>query len=57
MDGHVPATNLNAAAPPPGTGHLGGQPGAEHPGSAEPGHSSASWWEKSQTQAGPTRTS
>jgi hypothetical protein len=29
MDGHVPATNLNAAAPPPGTGHRGGQPGAE----------------------------
>jgi hypothetical protein len=57
MDGHVPATNLNAATPPPGTGHLGGQPSAEHPGSAEAGHSSAPWWEKSQTQAGPTRTS
>ena len=26
MDGHVPATNLNAAAPP-GPGHLGGQRG------------------------------
>ena len=39
MDGHVPATNLNAAAPP-GPGHLGGQPGAEHPGSAESDHSS-----------------
>jgi len=57
MDGHVPATNLTAAAPPPGTGHRGGQPGAEHPGSAEPGHSAVPWWEKSQTQAGPTRTS
>jgi hypothetical protein len=57
MDGHVPPINLNAAAPPPGTGHLGGQPGTEHPDSAEPGHSSAPWWEKSQTQAGPTRTS
>jgi hypothetical protein len=53
MDGHVPATNLNAAAPP-GPGHLGGQPGAEHPGSAESDHSSVPWWEKSQTQAGPT---
>ena len=52
MDGHVPATNLNAAAPP-GPGHLGGQPGAEHPGSAESDHSSVPWWEKSQTQAGP----
>ena len=52
MDGHVPATNLNAAAPP-GPGHLGGHAGAEHPGSAESDHSSVPWWEKSQTQAGP----
>lgn len=55
-DGHVPAIDLNAADPP-GTGHPGGQPGAEHAGSAESGHSSVPWWEKSQTQAGPTRTS
>ena len=52
MDGHVPATNLNAAGPP-GPGHLGGQAGTEHPGSAESDHSSVPWWEKSQTQAGP----
>ena len=31
-------------------------PGAEHPSSAETDHSSASWWEKSHTQPGPTRT-
>ena len=30
-------------------------PGAEHPSSAESDHSSASWWEKSQTHPGPTR--
>jgi hypothetical protein len=30
--------------------------GAEHPSSAESDHSSASWWEKSHTQPGPTRT-
>ena len=30
-------------------------PGAEHPSSAETDHSSASWWEKSPTQPGPTR--
>ena len=52
MDGHVPATNLNAAGPP-GPSHLGGQPGAEHPGSAESSHSSVPWWEKSETEAGP----
>ena len=52
IDGHVPSTNLNAAAPP-GPGHLGGQAGTEHPGSAESYHSSVSWWEKSQTDAGP----
>jgi Fibronectin type III domain len=56
MDGHVPATNLNAAGPP-GPSHLGGQAGAEHPGSAESYHSSVSWWEKPQTHPGPTRTS
>jgi hypothetical protein len=53
-------------------GPLGGQPGTEHagtehagtehagtghPGSAEPDFSSVPWWQKSQTQAGPTRTS
>jgi hypothetical protein len=80
MDGHVPATNLNAASPAgprhrrghlggqPGTEHLGTEhpgtehpgtehPGTEHPGSAEPDYSSVPWWEKSQTQAGPTRAS
>ena len=68
MDSHVPATNFNAASPPGPRhrgGHLGGQPGsqpgsqpgAEHPGSAEPDYSSVPWWQKSQTQAGPTRTS
>ena len=31
-------------------------PGAEHPSSAETDHSSASWWEKSHTQPGPTPT-
>jgi hypothetical protein len=31
-------------------------PGAEHPSSAESDHSSVSWWEKSQTHPGPTRT-
>jgi hypothetical protein len=31
-------------------------PGAEHPSSAETDHSSVSWWEKSHTQPGPTRT-
>jgi hypothetical protein len=55
MDGHVPAVNLNAAGPP-GTGHPGHPAGPEHQGSAEPGHASVPWWEKSQTQAGPTRT-
>jgi hypothetical protein len=55
MDGHVPATDLNAT--PPGTEHPGGQAGAEHQGSAESDHSSAPWWKKSQTQAGSTHTS
>ncbi|MGH3175233.1 MAG: hypothetical protein ACRDPF_15380, partial [Streptosporangiaceae bacterium] len=31
-------------------------PGAEHASSAESDHSSASWWEKSHPQPGPTRT-
>jgi hypothetical protein len=30
-------------------------PGTEHPSSAESDHSSAPWWEKSQTHPGPTR--
>jgi hypothetical protein len=30
-------------------------PAAEHPSSAESDHSSAPWWEKSQTHTGPTR--
>jgi hypothetical protein len=42
---------------PPGTEHPGGQAGAEHPSSAESDHSSAPWWQKSQTRPGPTRTS
>ena len=42
---------------PPGTEHPGGQAGAEHPSSAESDHSSTPWWQKSQTQPGPTRTS
>ena len=42
---------------PPGTEHPGGQAGTEHPSSAESDHSSTPWWQKSQTQPGPTRTS
>jgi hypothetical protein len=42
---------------PPGTEHPGGQAGAEHPSSAESDHSSTPWWQKSETQPGPTRTS
>ena len=34
---------------PPGTEHPSGQAGTEHPGSAGSDHSSAPWWEKSQT--------
>jgi hypothetical protein len=41
---------------PAGTEHPGGQAGAEHPSSAESDHSSTPWWQKSQTQPGPTRT-
>ena len=54
MDGHVPATNLNAA--PPGPDHPDGYSGAEHPSGTESDHSSVPWWEKSQTEAGPTPT-
>jgi hypothetical protein len=39
---------------PSGTEHPGGQAGAEHPSSAESDHSSTPWWQKSQTQPGPT---
>ena len=50
MDGHVPPANLNAAGP------ASWSDAAEHPSSAESDHSSASWWEKSPTHRGPTRT-
>jgi hypothetical protein len=50
MDGHVPPANLNAAAP------ASWSDAPEHPSSAESDHSSASWWEKSPTHPGPTRT-
>jgi hypothetical protein len=49
-DSQVPATNLDAAGP------ASWSEAAEHPSSAESDHSSASWWEKSHTQPGPTRT-
>jgi hypothetical protein len=51
MDGHVPATDLEAAGP------ASWSEAAEHPSSAESDHSSASWWEKSptHTRRGPTR--
>jgi hypothetical protein len=69
MDGDVPATNLHAAGPASWSDSAdladAGQtrakpvrtapPGTEHPSSAETNHSSASWWEKSHTQPGPTR--
>ena len=69
-DGSAPATNLHAAGPASwsdsadlaAAGHTRAEPtrtappGAEHPSSAETDHSSASWWEKSHTQPGPTRT-
>ena len=60
--GHQPQRGQPARPPPPGRppgrpAGSGGQPGAEHPGSAEPDYSSVPWWQKSQTQAGPTRTS
>jgi hypothetical protein len=50
MDGHVPPANLNAAGP------ASWSDAAEHPSSAEPDHSSVSWWEKSPTHPRPTRT-
>jgi hypothetical protein len=50
MDGHVPPANLNAAGP------ASWSDAAERPSSAEPDHSSASWWEKSPTHPRPTRT-
>ena len=62
-DGHVPATNLNAAAPASvdlaDAGPTRAEPirtappGAEHPSSAESDHSSAPWWERSQTPRRP----
>ena len=58
---HLAAAGQTRAEPirtaPPGTEHPGGQAGAEHPSSAESDHSSTPWWQKSQTQPGPTRTS
>ena len=52
MDGHVPATDLEAAGP------ASWSDATEHPSSAESDHSSASWWEKSPAHPhpGPTRT-
>jgi hypothetical protein len=53
MDGHLAAAGQTRAEPirttPPGTEHPSGQAGTEHPGSAGSDHSSAPWWEKSQT--------
>jgi hypothetical protein len=49
MDGHVSPTDLEAAGP------ASWSDAAEHPSSAEPDHSSASWWEKSPTHPRPTR--
>ena len=60
-DGHVPATNLDAAGPA-AAGQTRARPirtappGTEHPSSTESDHSSTPWWEKSQTHPGPTRT-
>ena len=70
-DGSAPAANLNAAGPASWSdsadladaGQTRAQPvrtappGTEHPSSAETDHSSASWWEKTHTPPGPTRTS
>jgi hypothetical protein len=50
MDGHVPATDLEAAGP------ASWSDAAEHPSSAESDHSSAPWRQKSQTHPNPTRT-
>jgi hypothetical protein len=66
-DGQVPATNLNSAGPASWSDSAdsadAGQtraepvrtapPGAEHPSSAESDHSSAPWWERSQTPRRP----
>ena len=49
MDGHVSPANLNAAGP------ASWSDAVEHPSSAESDHSSTPWWEKSQTNPGPTR--
>jgi hypothetical protein len=68
-DGSAPAANLHAAGPASWSDSAdlvdAGQtraepvrtapPGAEHPSSAETDHSSASWWQKSPSQSGPTR--
>jgi hypothetical protein len=68
-DGQVPATNLNAAGPASWSDSTDfadagptraepvrtAPPGTEHPSSAESDHSSTPWWEKSQTNPGPTR--
>jgi hypothetical protein len=56
MDGHVPAANLNAAGPTRAEPIRTAPPATEHPGRPEPEHSSTSWWQKSQSQPGPTRT-
>jgi hypothetical protein len=41
-----------------GTEHAGTEhAGTDHAGSADPDYSSVPWWQKSQTQVGPTRTS
>ena len=56
--GHLPGA-VTAAAHFPGVDLMDGHVplGMEHPSSAESDHSSVPWWEKSQTQAGPTRRS
>jgi hypothetical protein len=56
--GQLPGA-VTAAAHFPGVDLMDGHvpPGAEHPSSAESDHPSVSWWEKSPTQAGPTRPS
>jgi hypothetical protein len=72
IDGHVPATNLNAASPASAarsdSADLAASeqtraepirtppPGTEHQASSELDHPSTPWWEKSQTHPGPTRT-
>jgi hypothetical protein len=56
MDGHAPATDLNAAGQTRAEPIRTAPPGPEHPSSGESDHSSTPWWEKSQTRPGPTRT-